>query len=31
MAGVPRVGGDGDADDEDEIEQISRTGGTAVA
>jgi hypothetical protein len=31
MAGVPSVGGEGDADDEDSIEQISRTGGTAVA
>jgi hypothetical protein len=31
MAGVPSVGGEGDADVEDAIEQISRTGGTAVA
>ena len=31
MAGVPSVGGEGDADEEDAIEQISRTGGTAVA
>jgi hypothetical protein len=31
MAGVPSIGGEGDADDEDAIEQISHTGGTAVA
>jgi hypothetical protein len=31
MAGVPSFRGEGDADDEDAIEQISRTGGTAVA
>jgi hypothetical protein len=31
MAGVPSVRGEGDADDEDVIEQISRTGRSAVA
>jgi hypothetical protein len=31
MAGVSSIEGEGDADDEDAIEQISRTGGTAVA
>jgi hypothetical protein len=31
MAGFPSVGGKGDADDEDAIEQISRTGGTTIA
>jgi hypothetical protein len=31
MAGVPSVEGEGDADDEDAIEQITQTGGTAVA
>jgi hypothetical protein len=31
MAGVPGFEGEGDADDEDAIEQISRTGGTTVA
>jgi hypothetical protein len=31
MAGVPSVGGEGDADDEHAIEQISRIGGTAIA
>jgi hypothetical protein len=31
MAGVPSVGGEGDADEEDAIEQISQTGRTAIA
>jgi hypothetical protein len=31
MAGFPSVGDEGDADDEDAIEQISRTSGTTVA
>jgi hypothetical protein len=31
MAGVSSVGGEGDADDEDVIEQISQKGRTAVA
>jgi hypothetical protein len=30
MAGVSSVGGEGDADDEDAIEQISQTGGTTI-
>jgi hypothetical protein len=31
MAGVTSVRGEGDADVEDAIEQISQTGGTAIA
>jgi hypothetical protein len=31
MARVPSVGGEGGADDEDAIEQISQTGRTAIS